>query len=174
MEWRSILADIGVPFRQELSLRQYLSTAKQRLEWQVNKAKKRRVIMTNMASATRSGTGCYVSGVVLYITTTLPSVWSNRLWGSLLTTCASRTQWCSRGSVTGSRSSSTPLAKRLGSSSTSTRYVLEQRLYHSSRVETYYGRGCTCIHHHSKHFIVFSVAWSRVCIGCCSGIALRG
>lgn len=35
MEWRSILSDIGVPFRQELSLRQYLSTAKQRLEWQV-------------------------------------------------------------------------------------------------------------------------------------------
>lgn len=34
-EWRVILTDIGVPFRQELSLRQYLSTAKQRLEWQV-------------------------------------------------------------------------------------------------------------------------------------------
>ncbi|CAN0457540.1 unnamed protein product, partial [Hapterophycus canaliculatus] len=33
-EWRAILTDIGVPFRQELSLRQYLSTAKQRLEWQ--------------------------------------------------------------------------------------------------------------------------------------------
>ncbi|CAM9106263.1 unnamed protein product [Ectocarpus fasciculatus] len=33
-EWRMILTDIGVPFRQELSLRQYLSTAKQRLEWQ--------------------------------------------------------------------------------------------------------------------------------------------
>lgn len=35
MEWRAILAGIGVPFREELSLRQYLSTAKQRLEWQV-------------------------------------------------------------------------------------------------------------------------------------------
>lgn len=35
VEWRVILTDIGVPFRQELSLRQYLSTAKQRLEWQV-------------------------------------------------------------------------------------------------------------------------------------------
>lgn len=37
-EWRAILTDIGVPFRQELSLRQYLSTAKQRLEWQVKPA----------------------------------------------------------------------------------------------------------------------------------------
>lgn len=38
-EWRVILTDIGVPFRQELSLRQYLSTAKQRLEWQVRQSK---------------------------------------------------------------------------------------------------------------------------------------
>lgn len=37
VEWRSILWDIGVPFRQELSLREYLSTAKQRLEWQVTR-----------------------------------------------------------------------------------------------------------------------------------------
>ena len=35
MEWRTILFDIGVPFRRDLSLKQYLSTAKQRLEWQV-------------------------------------------------------------------------------------------------------------------------------------------
>lgn len=35
MEWRSILSGIGVPYRQDVSLHQYLSTAKQRLEWQV-------------------------------------------------------------------------------------------------------------------------------------------
>ncbi|CAM9428194.1 unnamed protein product, partial [Choristocarpus tenellus] len=35
MNWRDVLSSLGVPFRPELSLSQYLSTGAQRLEWQV-------------------------------------------------------------------------------------------------------------------------------------------